>query len=82
VTSAHPLGPTARLLALRPPLVFGGHCFRLHGNCETCVGCHVTVPRWAVAEELGHQFGLARWCPALFRALGPAGLADMRDERG
>lgn len=65
------LGRAARLLRLRPPLALGGHTFRVHGDYETCLGCHVTLPAWAVAENLGHHFGLARWCPALFRALPP-----------
>lgn len=60
-----------RLLDMR--LALGGHCFTLFGeHLEQCLGCHVILPRWAVKEGLGHQFGLARWCPALMRAL-PSG---------
>lgn len=73
----HPLGPTARVLALRPPIAFGGHCFRVWESdagelFESCVGCHVTVPGWAVREQLGGEFGLARWCQDLFRMLPAA----------
>lgn len=67
------LGRSARLLALRPPLAFGGHSFSLlQGDgipLSRCVGCLVTLPSWAVAEGMGHHFGLHRWCPHMFRAL-------------
>jgi hypothetical protein len=64
-----PLGHTARLLALRPPLAYGGHAFVLLGEATLyCVGCFSAVPRWAVAEGFESTL-LARWCPALFLAL-------------
>jgi hypothetical protein len=74
ISDPHPLGPTARALALRPPLAYGGHCF-LHLDdtrlLMRCVGCHWCGPRWVVTEGFW-PVELTRWCPSLFRAL-PAG---------
>ena len=67
-----PLGRTARRLALRPPLVFGGHAFTvLDDRVEWCLGCYRACPRWSLREGLWMHF-LPRWCPAMFVALPSA----------
>lgn len=68
------LGRTARLLDLRPPLYNGGHTFVMldeAGAVWWCVGCYRPLPRWALDEGFVTTL-LGRWCPALFRAIGPA----------
>lgn len=80
------LGRTAHLLAMRPPLAFGGHCFLPVGASTPsmltpdspaatrwwwCVGCHQACPVWAIREGFATTM-LGRWCVGLFKMLGPA----------
>jgi len=76
-------GRALRYLSMRPPLADGGHCFvrldydigRRSSTTDVadvwwCIGCYRAVPGWALAEGFATTL-LGRWCPALFRQLGP-----------
>jgi len=71
-------GRALRYLEMRPPLLDGGHCFVALGPPPAevwwCVGCYRAVPTWALTEGFVTTL-LDRWCPALFRQLGPGAAA-------
>lgn len=57
-------------MAMRPPLAFGGHAFRMTGEEWWQCACGLALPSWAIAE--GFWVVSGRWCPLLMRALPPA----------
>lgn len=64
-----PLGRTARLLALRPPLLNGGHCFVIvDDGWWQCVGCYFVCPTWVLTEGYVTTHA-GRYCRALFKSL-------------